>query len=83
MAADIRARDYAEFIGEAALRDSYLKAPYFKPIGYPDGVYRVGPLARLNVAESAARPSPTPNSRSSASGAALRCTARSTTTTRG
>ena len=40
-----------EFIGEASLRDSYLKAPYFKPTGYPDGVYRVGPLARLNVAE--------------------------------
>src|SRR5262249_34343205 len=24
-------------------------APYFKPVGYPEGVYRVGPLARLNV----------------------------------
>ena len=31
-------------------RDSYLKAPYYKPLGYPAGIYRVGPLARLNVA---------------------------------
>jgi NAD-reducing hydrogenase large subunit len=37
-------------MGEAALTDSYLKAPYFKPLGYPAGIYRVGPLARLNVA---------------------------------
>jgi NAD-reducing hydrogenase large subunit len=27
-----------------------MKFPYFKAIGYPDGAYRVGPLARLNVA---------------------------------
>ena len=42
-------QDYPRYIGEASLRNSYLKAPYFKPIGYPKGVYRVGPLARLNV----------------------------------
>jgi NAD-reducing hydrogenase large subunit len=51
VAGDLRARDYAQYIGEAAMRDSYLKAPYYKPIGYPGGVYRVGPLARLNVAD--------------------------------
>lgn len=56
VAAGIRARDYAQFIGEASLRDSYLKAPYFKPIGYPAGVYRVGPLARLNVAQAFGTP---------------------------
>jgi NAD-reducing hydrogenase large subunit len=47
----MKARDYAKFIGEAAMRDSYLKAPYYKPLGYPEGIYRVGPLARLNVAD--------------------------------
>jgi NAD-reducing hydrogenase large subunit len=26
-----------------------MKFPYYKPAGYPGGVYRVGPLARLNV----------------------------------
>ena len=40
---------YLDFIGEAAESWSYLKSPYYKPLGYPNGVYRVGPLARLNV----------------------------------
>jgi NAD-reducing hydrogenase large subunit len=40
---------YQEFIGEAVENDSYLKSPYYRPLGYPDGVYRVGPLARLNI----------------------------------
>ena len=48
--------DYATYIGEAALPDSYLKAPYYKPIGFPDGIYRVGPLARLNVADRCGTP---------------------------
>jgi len=52
----IRARDYSRYIGEAAMRDSYLKAPFYKPQGYPDGVYRVGPLARLNVAKHCGTP---------------------------
>ena len=46
VADQIPAWDYALFIGEATLSTSYLKAPYFKPLGYPEGVYRVGPLAR-------------------------------------
>ncbi|MFB2972850.1 Ni/Fe hydrogenase subunit alpha [Aerosakkonema sp. BLCC-F183] len=41
--------DYKEFLGEAVESWSYLKFPYYKPLGYPDGIYRVGPLARLNV----------------------------------
>ena len=45
----IPAEEYGDWIAEASLRDSYLKAPFFKPQGFPDGVYRVGPLARLNV----------------------------------
>ena len=40
---------YREYIGEAVEDHSYLKFPYFKPAGYPGGIYRVGPLARLNV----------------------------------
>ena len=56
LATAIRPRDYELFIGEASLRDSYLKAPYYKPLGYPAGVYRVGPLARLNVADSLGTP---------------------------
>jgi len=41
--------DYQDFLGEAVEKWSYLKFPYYKPLGYPDGIYRVGPLARLNV----------------------------------
>lgn len=47
----LRADQYREFIGEAVESGSYLKSPYYRPLGYPDGVYRVGPLARLNVCE--------------------------------
>jgi NAD-reducing hydrogenase large subunit len=41
--------NYQDFIGESVEKWSYLKFPYYKPLGYPDGIYRVGPLARLNV----------------------------------
>jgi NAD-reducing hydrogenase large subunit len=43
--------DYQDFLGEAVENWSYLKFPYYKPLGYPDGIYRVGPLARLNVCD--------------------------------
>ncbi len=44
--------DYQNYIGEAIEKASYLKSPYYKPKGYPGGMYRVGPLARLNIAEA-------------------------------
>lgn len=47
---------YADFIGEAVEPWSYMKFPYFKAVGYPDGAYRVGPLPRLNVAERCGTP---------------------------
>ncbi len=47
---------YLEFIGERVEDWSYLKFPYYKPFGYPEGVYRVGPLARLNVANKISTP---------------------------
>lgn len=50
------AEDYQRYIGEATLPHSYLKAPHFKPLGYPAGIYRVGPLARLNVATHCGTP---------------------------
>jgi NAD-reducing hydrogenase large subunit len=52
----IAAEDYKQWIGEASLRESYLKAPYFIPQGYPAGVYRVGPLGRLNAADGCGTP---------------------------
>jgi NAD-reducing hydrogenase large subunit len=47
---------YYEYIGESVQPSSYLKSPYYLPLGYPDGMYRVGPLARLNVAEQMGTP---------------------------
>jgi NAD-reducing hydrogenase large subunit len=47
---------YHEYIGEAVEPWSYMKFPYYKPLGYPDGAYRVGPLARLNVASYCGTP---------------------------
>jgi NAD-reducing hydrogenase large subunit len=52
----IAPEDYAEFIGESSMRESYLKAPYYKPLGYPEGIYRVGPLGRINVATACGTP---------------------------
>ena len=56
IADQVNPEDYATYIGEATHADSYLKAPYYRPIGYPDGIYRVGPLARLNVADRCGTP---------------------------
>lgn len=52
----IPAEQYSDWIAEASLRDSYLKAPFFRPLGYPSGIYRVGTLARLNVADRCGTP---------------------------
>ncbi len=40
---------YMDYLAEAVEPDSYLKSPYYKPMGYPEGIYRVGPLARMNI----------------------------------
>jgi NAD-reducing hydrogenase large subunit len=43
--------NYLDYIQEHVEPWSYLKFPFYKKMGYPDGVYRVGPLGRLNLAE--------------------------------
>lgn len=48
--------NYLDYIGEAVEPWSYLKFPYYKPLGYPQGIYRVGPLARLNLADRCGTP---------------------------
>jgi NAD-reducing hydrogenase large subunit len=44
-------QNYLDIIGEHVEDWSYLKFPYYRKMDYPEGTYRVGPLARLNVAE--------------------------------
>ena len=48
--------NYQEYLAEAVEPFSYLKSPYFKPAGYPQGIYRVGPLARLNIVDRCGTP---------------------------
>jgi len=56
LVAAMPAEDYQQYIGEATESFSYLKSPYYKPLGYPKGIYRVGPLARLNAATHCGTP---------------------------
>ena len=53
---DVDPTNYQEYLGEAVEPFSYLKSPYFKPAGYPEGIYRVGPLARLNIIDHCGTP---------------------------
>jgi len=52
----ITATRFTEVIGEAVEPYSYTKFAYYKPLGYPEGSYRVGPLARLNIVKSMGTP---------------------------
>jgi NAD-reducing hydrogenase large subunit len=47
---------YQDFIAEWVEPFSYLKTPVFKSLGYPEGIYRVGPLARLNIIDRCGTP---------------------------
>lgn len=47
---------YLDYIAERSVAWSYLKYPYYKPLGFDKGFYRVGPLARLNVASAMKTP---------------------------
>ncbi|MFP5342410.1 MAG: Ni/Fe hydrogenase subunit alpha [Candidatus Limnocylindria bacterium] len=49
-------RTYQDYLGESVEPWSYLKSTYWKALGYPDGVYRVGPLARVIVADRLGTP---------------------------
>jgi NAD-reducing hydrogenase large subunit len=48
--------NYLDYISEHVENWSYLKFPYYKKMGYPQGVYRVGPLGRLNAADKISTP---------------------------
>jgi NAD-reducing hydrogenase large subunit len=48
--------NYLDYISEHVEDWSYLKFPYYKKMGWPDGVYRVAPLGRLNVADCISTP---------------------------
>ena len=49
-------QDYLSIIREQVEDWSYLKFPFYEKLGYPNGMYRVGPLARMNVADGYGTP---------------------------
>ncbi|HWR65691.1 MAG TPA: Ni/Fe hydrogenase subunit alpha [Bellilinea sp.] len=49
-------RTYLDYIAEHVEDWSYLKFPYYKKMGFPGGVYRVGPLGRMNASDRMATP---------------------------
>jgi NAD-reducing hydrogenase large subunit len=53
---DVDYQDYLDYIDEEVRSWSYMKFPYLKEYGKRDGWYTVGPLARLNTADSIPTP---------------------------
>jgi len=53
---EFKPAEYLDNIGEHVVEHNYVKYPYNKKVGYPDGLYRVGPLPMLNVCDSMATP---------------------------
>lgn len=49
LVSDLPAEDFSSVIGEAVEAYSFTKFAYYQPLGYPEGLFRVGPLARLNL----------------------------------
>lgn len=54
--AKFKENQYLDFVGEKVASWSYLKFPFLKNIGWPNGIYRVGPLARVNAAKGFSTP---------------------------
>ncbi|MGN1363074.1 MAG: Ni/Fe hydrogenase subunit alpha [Methanobrevibacter sp.] len=44
--------EYQDIVAEHVKPYSWLKFPYIKELGYPEGIYRVAPLSRINVCDS-------------------------------
>jgi F420-non-reducing hydrogenase large subunit len=47
---------YLNFFGEYVVPHNYVTHVFYKPAGYPAGIWRTGPLARINVADKMATP---------------------------
>ncbi len=54
--ADFEPKDYTKYYGEYISDHSYATHIYYKPAGYPDGIWRANTLARCNVADKMATP---------------------------
>lgn len=56
IAENLEPADYQSYIGERVEDFSFMKSPYYLPFGPEKGMYRVGPLARLNIAKRCGTP---------------------------
>ncbi|TFF95843.1 Ni/Fe hydrogenase subunit alpha [Candidatus Thorarchaeota archaeon] len=54
--ADFEPKDYTDYYGEHIPKHSYATHIYYKPVGYPEGIWRTNTLARCNVADKMATP---------------------------
>ena len=54
--ADFDPKDYRDYYGEYVPDHSYATHIYYKPEGYPKGIWRANSLARVNVADKMATP---------------------------
>ncbi len=54
--ADFKPKDYRKYYGEYVPNHSYATHIYYKPEGYPKGIWRANSLARCNVADKMATP---------------------------
>jgi NAD-reducing hydrogenase large subunit len=54
--AQFKPEHYLSFIAEHVEPWSFLKYPYLRKLGFPQGFYRVGPLGRLNVIDKIGTP---------------------------
>ncbi|NHJ15036.1 MAG: Ni/Fe hydrogenase subunit alpha [Candidatus Thorarchaeota archaeon] len=54
--ADFEPKDYLDYYGEHIPKHSYATHIYYKPAGYPEGIWRANTLARCNVADKMATP---------------------------
>lgn len=53
---DSSADKYLSFLGEYIVPHNYVTHVFYKPAGYPAGIWRAGPLARINVVDRMATP---------------------------
>ncbi|MEM3563434.1 MAG: Ni/Fe hydrogenase subunit alpha [Candidatus Jordarchaeaceae archaeon] len=56
IAADFAKKDYLNYVAEHVAPHSYATHIFFKPVGYPEGIWRAGPLGRINVVDKMETP---------------------------
>ncbi|OPY92228.1 MAG: NAD-reducing hydrogenase HoxS subunit beta [Syntrophaceae bacterium PtaU1.Bin231] len=56
LVAQFKPEHYLSHVAEHVESWSFLKYPYYRKLGWPDGTYRVGPLGRLNVIDKIGTP---------------------------